>query len=64
MLLGSRARGAGALKVTPEGAEHRVQLPEPEREVTEALAAVWIKVFLHSVTGTGCKQVNIPKFLT
>lgn len=28
-LLGSSARGAGALKVTPEGAEHLVQVPKP-----------------------------------
>lgn len=36
-LLGSGAQGAGALKVTPEGVEHSVQLPEPQPEATEAV---------------------------
>lgn len=37
VLLGSRARGAGALKVTPEAVEHTVPLPEHEPEATEAI---------------------------
>lgn len=37
VLLGSRARGAGALKVTPEAVERTVPLPEPEPEATEAI---------------------------